>query len=164
MGCAERAVKGARRHADSACMLRFARSPERWWQKPLAQVDGQPLPAELAVLGAELLPGERGAWINSRGTKTGAVDLVRTAHGKLSTRREKLPRFVADLLRSLYDSTGLRKGAPDLVIWNPEKSSVRFIEVKCPHWDRPSAEQLKFLSAARDRGIETTIVEWEFAA
>jgi hypothetical protein len=30
-------------------MLRFLRSPHRWWQKPLVRIDGRDLPAELAI-------------------------------------------------------------------------------------------------------------------
>ena len=54
------------------------------------------------------------------------------------------------------------KGAPDLVLWNESARTVRFVEVKCPHWDRPSAEQLKFLGAAEEQGVATSIAEWEF--
>ncbi len=52
-------------------MLRFEPWPGRWWNKPLVDLGGRILPAELAVLAAEVGPNERGAWINSRGTKTG---------------------------------------------------------------------------------------------
>lgn len=144
-------------------MLRFTKSEERWWQKPLAQIDGRPLPAELAVLHAELLPHEAGAWLNARSTRSGIVDLVRSGGGGLRSKRRRLPPFVSEALRALYDATALRKGAPDLVIWNTEATTLRFVEVKCPHWDRPSPEQLKFLAAAQARGIETSIAEWEFA-
>jgi len=156
------ALKRSHYSTDLLAMLRFTKSHERWWQKPLAQLDDRPLPAELAVLFAELRTGESGAWLNSRGTKSGAVDLARSPDGKLETVRTNLPPFVSDLLRSLYEATGLAKGAPDLVIWNSSSSSVRFVEVKCPHWDRPSEEQLKFLAAAKEHGVEASIAEWEF--
>jgi hypothetical protein len=48
---------------------------------------------------------------------------------------------------------GLAKGALDLVVWNESTQQVRFIEVKCPHWDCPSAEQRRFLKVAKARGI-----------
>jgi len=38
------------------------RSAVRWWQKPLARVEGRDLPAELIILHAQLAPGESGAW------------------------------------------------------------------------------------------------------
>lgn len=144
-------------------MLRLTKSTERWWQKPLAEVSGRPIPAELAVLYAELQPGERGAWLNSRGTTSGATDLVRQASGRLKTKRQRLPIFVSQVLKSLYETTGLVKGAPDLVIWNEDGTTVRFVEVKCPHWDQPSAEQIKFMQAAEARGFPASIAEWEFA-
>ena len=72
-------------------MLRFQPSNERWWQKPLALLGGKPLPAELVVLQAELQPGENGAWLNSRGTRSGVVDLVQIEPGKYKTTRVDLP-------------------------------------------------------------------------
>jgi hypothetical protein len=87
---------------------------------------------------------------------------VRGRDGKFKTRRERLPEFVSDLPRGLYASTGLSKGAPGLVLWNAAERAIRFVEVKCPHWDRPSQEQLKFLAAAEERGVATSIAEWEF--
>lgn len=67
----------------------------------------------------------------------------------------------AELLRFLYDLTNLPKEAPAPVIWNARSSTVRFLEVKRPHWDRPLDEQRKFLAAAEERRIETSIAEWE---
>jgi len=156
------AVKHSTPEADLLGMITFRRPSERWWQKPLAEVNGRPLPAELAVLLAELQAGESGAWLNSGGTRSGAIDLTTAPTGKLATVRAELPAFVSKLLRALHAATGLSRGAPDLVIWSTNAESVRFVEVKCPHWDRPSPEQLKFLAAARERGIEASIAEWEF--
>ena len=143
-------------------MLRFEKSSERWWQKPLVVVDGKHLPAELAVLGRELKAGEAGAWLNSRGVKSATVDLVCDHSGKFKTVRAPLPHFVAERLEELYGEVRLTKSAPDLVVWHEPSHQIRFIEVKNPHWDRPSGEQLQFLSAAEARGIPIAIVEWEF--
>jgi hypothetical protein len=143
-------------------MLRLQRSGITWWQKPLTLVAGRALPAELAVLAAELGPDEAGVWLNSRGTRTGVVDLLEIVPGKFKTKRAPLPRFVSTMLSALYASTGLTKGAPDLVIWSLSTQSMRLVEVKCPHWDKPSPEQLKFLAAAAESGLETSIAEWEF--
>lgn len=143
-------------------MLHFKRSPHRWWQKPLAEVEGRPLPAELAVLQSELRPGEDGVWLNSRGTSSGVVDLISGTNGKLVAVRVQLPGFVADALRSLYTAFGEKRGVPDLVIWNTERHRVRLIEVKCPDWDRPSEHQVRFHSIAREQGIEVSIAEWRF--
>jgi hypothetical protein len=143
-------------------MLRLRQSKDRWWQKPLAEVAGRALPAELVVLRETLRRGEAGVWLNSRGTTSGVTDLVRGPDDRLKTVRGRIPPFVTAVLTSLLEQTGLAKGAPDLVVWNESTQQVRFIEVKCPHWDRPSAEQRRFLEAAEARGISTSVVEWEF--
>jgi hypothetical protein len=143
-------------------MHQFIKSKERWWQKPLVLVGSNHVPAELAVLQAELGPGDAGAWLNSRGVTSGTAELTRDPEGKFKTRRVDLPDFVSARLRALYDEAGLSKGAPDLVIWNVRDSSLRFVEVKCPHWDTPSNEQLQFLQAAEAAGVAVAIVEWEF--
>lgn len=143
-------------------MHRFTRSLERWWQKPLVLMGATHVPAELAVLQAELQPGEEGAWLNSRGVASGTRELTRDSTGKFKTRRIELPTFVSARLRSLYEASGLSKGAPDLIIWNTGESSVRFVEVKCPHWDTPSDEQLRFMRVAEAAGVTVSIVKWEF--
>ncbi len=143
-------------------MHHFVRSAESWWRKPLVQVGSLHVPAELAVLKIELRPGEEGAWLNSRGVSSGTAELTRDPTGKFKTRRIDLPKFVSVRLASLYLASGLSKGAPDLIIWNADSESVRFVEVKCPHWDKPSTEQLRFLSFAAVAGVEVSIVEWEF--
>jgi hypothetical protein len=152
------------RSADASEMHRFERARSRWWNKPLVRFAGRALPAELAVLAQELGPAEDGAWLNSRGTRTGVIDLLRVAPGKYKTKRIMLPAFVSECLVSLYRITGLVRGAPDLIVWSRSRRRLRFAEVKCPHWDTPSAEQLKFSRAAKRRGIVTTIIEWEFTA
>jgi hypothetical protein len=87
---------------------------------------------------------------------------VPTAREEFKTQRVQLPEHVAAVLESLLTETGLSKGVPDLVIWSSRTRSVQFVEVKCPHWDRPTHEQSVFLQAASARGIESRIVEWEF--
>ena len=143
-------------------MLKFPSHPERWWQKRLVDDDGRPLPAELAVLRRVLRPGESGAWLNSRGTRTGVTDLTRTPEGTLKTVRTELPPFVSDLLKTFYKTPGLSKGIFDLVIWHEASKQVRFIEVKCPHRDRLTPEQRAFADIARQLYIDTDVVEWEF--
>ncbi len=143
-------------------MHQFLKSSERWWQKPLVQLGKRHIPAELAVLQMELRVDENGAWLNSRGTITGTVELTRDAAGKFKTKRVKLPAFASNRLRSIYETAGLSRGAPDLITWNQAGSTVRFVEVKCPHWDTPSEEQIHFMNVARKNGTEVSIVEWEF--
>jgi hypothetical protein len=144
-------------------MIRLERSSHRWWQKPLARFRNRDLPAELVVLLKERVESEEGAWLNSRGTSTGTVDLVRDEAGKFQSIRKELPSFVRETLQGLYAQGGLAKGAPDLVLWNTTSSKIRFVEVKCPHWDRPSPAQLQFHRAAEEAGCPVKIVEWEFS-
>ena len=142
-------------------MLQLFRSQLRWWQKPLARFRERDLPAELVVLHCQTRPDESGAWLNSRGTSSGVIDLVREAGGKFRSVRAPLPEFVQTVLTELY-RLGLSRGAPDLVLWNSQSRQVRFVEVKCPHWDRPSSMQLEFHAAAKEAGCPVEIVEWEF--
>lgn len=128
---------------------------------------GRCIPAELAVLSMELRHGESGVWLNSRGTKSGVVDLVPSdtdAVGSYRTCRVPLPTFVSKTLARMYGAAGVRKGVPDLVIWDAQTNGVRFVEVKCPHWDQTSDEQNLFLLVAKSLGIPASIVEWEFRA
>src|SRR4051812_24112257 len=143
-------------------MLLFEKSLHRWWQKPLVELEGRTLPAELAVLRAELRSDEAGAWLNSRGVASGVVDLTTGAAGKLETVRAPLPAFVSQVLAELYKTFGKKRGAPDLVVWNTTTQSLRLIEVKCPDWDRPSEHQVEFHSIARAKGIPVSVVEWRF--
>jgi hypothetical protein len=36
------------------------------------------------------------------------------------------------------------------------------VEVKCPHWDRTSKEQDKFIKTAMSLGLDVKIIEWEY--
>ena len=141
----------------------FDRSDLRWWQKPLVRIGGRHLPAELVILQLELRPGEAGAWLNSRGKKSGVVDLIPVQSGKFKTHRIQFPQFVTDRLLAFYARAGVAKGAPDLIIWSEAGTHIRFVEVKCPDWDRPSADQLLFHEAVRTLGSQCTIVEWRFS-
>ncbi len=142
--------------------LLFERSDVRWWQKPLVRLGSRSMPAELVVLEQELRSSEAGAWLNSRGTTSGVVDLIADRSGKLKTRRVPLPQFVADRIRASYEKAQIAKGAPDLVIWSDGAGSVRFVEVKCRDRDRPTPEQLLFHKALRELGSHCAIVEWRF--
>lgn len=146
-------------------MLKFPRANVTWWQKPLVIFGGAVVPAELAILRTECGSNERGVWLNSRGLATGACDLIaRESRTGFQTVRERIPRHVAEVLKSIYDHTQLTKGCPDLVIWRTDASTFRLVEVKCPHWDRPSAAQVEFMAEAERRGVGTKVVEWEFGS
>ena len=148
--------------ASSVAIHLFDRSDVRWWQKPLVQAGGRHLPAELVIMQLELRPGEAGAWINSRSKTSGVVDLIPDHSGRLKTRRVRFPQFVTDRLLAFYAQAGVAKGAPDLIIWSETGTHIRFVEVKCPDWDRPSAEQIVFHEAVRTLGSQCDIVEWRF--
>jgi hypothetical protein len=150
----------------TAIVLQFQPAQVIWWQKPLVRVDGRILPAELAVLAIELDPLERGVWMNSRGTRSGVVDLVPVTAGggsAYATRRAPLPSFVARALASIYRRARLVKGCPDLVIWHLERNTFRLVEVKRAHWDAVTTEQERFMRAAARDEVRTSVVEWEFA-
>jgi hypothetical protein len=144
-------------------MLRFTRSDQRWWNKPLVNEAGEELPAELIILRSLLRLGEQGAWMNSRGRKSGVVALQWDKKGSAKTIRRNLPDFVAHVLGDIYKEANLSRGCLDLVIWNHSTQTLRLVEVKCPHWDRPSDDQQEFMRVAAARGIPTQVVEWEFA-
>jgi hypothetical protein len=143
-------------------VLRFDRSARRWWNKPLVREAGVDLPAELVILRALLGPDEEGAWMNSRGRKSGVVALEWGCDGRARTIRRRLPDFVGRALGEIYEESHLVRGCPDLVIWNSQRQNLRLVEVKCPHWDRPSSEQIEFMRVAAQRGVPTDVAEWEF--
>lgn len=97
--------------------------------------------------------------MNSRGIKSGVKDFD---HKAKKTIRRPLPPQVANTLQQLYSLTGLSEGCPDLIIWNTSTMKIRFVEVKCPHWDRPTKGQEVFMRTAAGQRIATSIVEWEF--
>ncbi|TAK56753.1 hypothetical protein EPO17_03770 [Patescibacteria group bacterium] len=142
-------------------MLRFNRANKTWWRKPLAIFRGRTIPAELAVLSTELKPDESGAWLNSRGLASGVVDLMNVG-GETKTARIPLPDCVTESLRKILAAAQLRKGIPDLVIWDAPAKSIRLVEVKCPHWDRPTSEQEIIFETLRRLQIPFKVVEWEF--
>lgn len=143
-------------------MLLLERAPTRWWNKPLAFSEGRALPAELIVLWRETGIDEQGAWLNSRGTGSGVIDLVPDATGRLKTVRMPLPAFVSHAIQDLYRRAQVTRGCPDLVVWRPASEQIRLVEVKCPDWDSPTPEQAAFLAAAKAAGIPATVVEWRF--
>jgi hypothetical protein len=143
-------------------MLKLSRSEKTWWQKPLAEVEGRYLPAELVVLQHEVREGECGAWLNSLGIKTGVIDLAEDRDGRFKTVRITLPKYVQECLKEIYSHPELSKGVYDLVIWNDSEQTIRFVEVKCPQWDHQTAQQKRFSELANERNIQTDIAEWKF--
>lgn len=151
---------------SASTIIQFNPTKDRWWRKPLVAYKGRSLPAELAILYIELTEDEKGVWMNSRGLD-GVIDFIEQPQGSRSThktRREALPPPVAEALQKMCQAAGVKRGCPDLVIWNLRNYQIRLVEVKNPHWDRPTAEQKMILKAAKTAGVEAKIVEWEFRA
>jgi hypothetical protein len=145
-------------------MHKLETAHRKWWNKPLVKLYNRFLPAELAILSLEIRPGEQGAWLNSRNSDSGVVDLARKVrNGKVQyiTRREKFPEFVSKKINNIFRLTKLKRGCPDLVIWDLEAQRLRLIEVKCPRWDKLTQDQQKFMHVAKLNGISVKIVEWE---
>ena len=140
----------------------FKKSNDVWWNKPLVMTDKGNLPAELVILVLEIGQNEDGVWINSRSLISGVRHLRPLPDGKYKTERQEFPQFVSKFISDAYKNTQLKKGCPDLVIWNEFDVTLRFVEVKCPKWDRASDEQFEFMEYAKKNGIEAKISEWIF--
>jgi hypothetical protein len=147
-------------------MLRLIKANASWWRKPLVRLGQKILTAELAVLACELVEEEQAVLLNSRSRTSGVNDLVPGLPGRqgspFKTRRAALLSFVTTALNTLYSKANVARGCPDLVIWHAESQLVRLVEVKCPNWDRISADQDCFMAAAVAMGVPVKIVEWEF--
>lgn len=143
-------------------MRLFKRSRYNWWRKPLVRILERDLPAELVILAEETSQTESGAWLNSRGTNSGVIDLEMDHTGRLKSVRTALPKFVTARLKQVYSEAGALKGIPDLVLWSKAGRYVRFVEVKCPEWDRASPEQMHVHAICRSMGCAVEIAEWRF--
>lgn len=139
----------------------FKASNQKWWQKPLVETATGNLPAELVILQLEREEGEEGVWLNSRSRKSG-VSAISYDDEEFRTIRTDLPEPVSSFLEEVYGLSEHSRGWPDLVIWDRHSLKFRFVEVKCPVWDRPTKEQTAFMSYAESRGIATKIATWVF--
>lgn len=147
-------------------MIKLEKANETWWRKPLVRFLGKSTTAELAILSLELSPSETGVWMNSRRVTSGVVDLrtIETEKCKaFKSIRESLPEWLSRKLSDVYKLAELRKGCPDLVIWNATTGQCRLVEVKCPLWDKISLDQQKFIAAGTVLGIQTKVVYWRFS-
>lgn len=152
-------------------MHAFELAQATWWNKQLILVDGMPTVAELGVLAANLRQDETGVWLNASsrawmnrptGSHTGVIGLVAEASkpSGFSTIRVSIPGAVIGQLTAIYSHAGIDRGCPDLVLWDHNASRIRLIEVKCPAWDRLTADQVSFLNSARELGIEAEVRDW----
>ncbi len=141
-------------------LRRFVSAHKTWWRKPLVYHKRRVLPAELAVLALDLRRGERGVWMNSRGTSRGLVSLVPRGRA-YTTRLEAIPEFVASILKDIYRTLKVKSGCPDLVIWHSRRKRLRFVEVKGPG-DRIRDAQRRFIRIAGHHRIATKVAVWTF--
>ena len=78
------------------------------------------------------------------------------------TVRIPIPDFARDAITDVLEAADIARDCRDIMIWNDKVLSVRFVEVKCLHWDSPTSEQDVFFGAASNKGFEGKIAEWEF--
>lgn len=146
-------------------MIRFENAQQTFWNgKPLVRHQETVTTGELAVLAELCGTSEDGVWMNSRGVRTGVRSLQRKDLGQEGYRtvRVPLPPDVSSKLATLYRASGLKRGCPDVVIWNQRGRLIRLIEVKGPR-DSVKPEQTQFIKTAEEHGIRCQIVEWGFA-
>lgn len=119
--------------------------------------------------------GESGVWLNASSLKWLRFPSQKTGVARLAPRivgctlgyetvRTALPLPVVEVLHEVYERAQITKGCPDLVLWRDGGQCTRFIEVKCPHWDRVLPHQTQFIVAANAMGMSSEVVEWEFAS
>lgn len=137
---------------------------KRWWvgefagdtygNKPIVDVDGEALFAELAILRTYQKDGWEGVWVD-------------TYRGKYRTSwvddGVELPSHKKRLLQEVYARAGSRAGCFDVFCWNDD--SVVFVESKRKRKDRIRATQLRWLEAAISSRVtldSLLVVEWSF--
>lgn len=121
--------------------------------KPLLEVDGKPMFAELAILSLFLKEGWDGVWVDTFGKK------YRTAWGEGGAVRLDGDRL--GLLKSIYERSGSRAGCFDVFCWKDDH--VIFAESKRKTMDEIRLTQLRWLEAALQTGLDASaflIVEW----
>lgn len=124
--------------------------------KPLVDLDGEPMFAELAVLKLFQKDGWEGVWIDTFRKK------YRTAWGEEGV--AQLPKDRLLLLQEIHGWAGSSSGSFDVYCW--KGADVLFAETKRRSKDRIRATQLRWLEAALALGLETytfLIVEWSLS-
>src|SRR5215210_4038904 len=127
---------------------------DTYGSKPILDVQGEPLFAELAILRIYQKDGWEGVWVDTYRGK------YRTSWGDDGV---KLPPDKIRLLQEIYARAGSRAGCFDVFCWKDD--SVVFAESKCKRKDRIRATQLRWLEAAIDSGVpldSLLVVEWSF--
>ena len=123
--------------------------------KPLLDLRGEMVFAELAILRLFELAGWQGRWIDSYRRK------YRVGYWGDDTAKD-LPLEQKALLDSIRAISEVRGGCFDVFCWRPGK--IMFAEAKWKAHDRIRHSQRRWLEAALDFGIPVAsflIVEWE---
>src|SRR5215213_763706 len=126
---------------------------DTYGNKPLLDVDGVPMFAELAILRLFQKDGWNGVWVDSFGKK------YRTSWGE-----EGVVRLSGDklqLLKAIHERAGSASGCFDVFCWKDD--AVIFAESKRRSKDEIRQTQLIWLEAAMQTGLDASaflIVEW----
>lgn len=129
---------------------------DTYGNKPLANVDGEPMFAELAIL--KLFQKDRwdGVWVDTFSRK------YRTAWGETGVVRLSGDRL--ETLKAIHRRAGSAHGCFDVYCWRDDL--ILFAESKRASKDHIKDTQLRWLEAALQAGFEPTsfsIVEWSFS-
>jgi hypothetical protein len=126
---------------------------DTYGNKPLLDVDGVPMFAELAILRLFQKDGWNGVWVDTFGkkyrTSWGEAGVVRLSGDKLQ------------LLKAIHQRAGSASGCFDVFCWKDD--SVVFAESKRRSKDEIRQTQLAWLEAAMQSGLDASaflIVEW----
>lgn len=127
---------------------------DTYGNKPILDVDDEPVFAELAILRLFQREGWGGVWIDTYRRK------YRVGYWEKGTDVD-LPPERTELLQRIYQKAGGRKGCWDVYCWKgPE---VVFAEAKLRRQDRIRDTQLRWLEAALDVAVPLEsflLVEW----
>jgi hypothetical protein len=129
---------------------------DTYGHKPLLDVDGEPMFAELAILRLFQKDGWDGVWVDTfrkkHRTAWGEKGVVKLSEGRLR------------LLKAINERAGSSSGCFDVYCWKGER--VLFAESKRKSKDKIRETQLRWLEAAIRTGLEPgsfLIVEWSFS-
>jgi hypothetical protein len=126
-------------------------SVDTYGNKPLINLDGEVVYAELAILRLFQAEGWQGVWVDTyrRKMRTGITEYV------------SLPAEQEKLLQQMYQAAQTRTGCFDVFCW--QHDVVLFAESKRKRRDQIRQTQLKWLEGAMTLGLSPgsfLLVEW----
>jgi hypothetical protein len=127
--------------------------------KPVLDVDGEPVFAELAILRLLREGGWEGVWVDTFRQRflTGLPS---------RTEAVPLPKGAALVYGTIQQQAGTRSGCWDVFAWR-QPGSYRFVEAKWRDHDRIRTSQVQWFEAARKVGFQAEsflVVEWELVS